>query len=868
MSGVERQTNTRDNRLHGLCRGVGETAREILDWIGDGADLVAAERVALLHEVYRTETTAATLADALQERPAVAFVGPSRAGKTQLVAALLDPDGALNIRFDGIRENINFLKSLAPDSSRYGSAVVTRLTSKGGTGAQNFPLSVRLLTMADVVKIIGAAFITGAERRDLEPDTALLDKRMQEARRHLRAEAVPGLAEEDIWDIRYYFSTRFGEEPLVRALLTSGYWETLTELVAFLSNADRARLLSVLWGGIEPFTATFNALADAVSSLACSQEARCALDATLGLDSRSGRFVRRPDSVLSAQTLATLHQPDDQSVVVASPHGQWVSVPRNVLAALIAEARLPVSGSPAPILDTTDILEFPSIDTTNSASNRVRSLARDPAGLGAIYMRAKSVYLLELYIREQAITSMVACIEPGVAKVGELAGLVAAWVEKSHGPDPAARELQASGLFLCFTKLDKEFAETARRGAARKVDWTRRIAETLHDGFGRHHAWPKEWTTTRAFDNVHLLRNPNVKAKHLCSYANDGSEQAFKPEQLERIESVRRDFIASETVRRHVADPAAVWNEAFELNDGGITYLAQSIAEVCDTRVKQRHVRNDLTVVGASLKNRLQRYHVSDDPALQQDRRRVAALAVTRRLRRCAEERRLGHLIRAVQLSDAEFHDAIVRQNAAREPGPRSLAAAAPRAAALRPAADDAQTYAAAALAHWVASVRLFAEADRICQLLQMPRASLLQLVDELIAGAARLGLEERIAAEIESLIADETQDEHRAQKAALVAASVIGDYVMWLGFADAHANTQPRRKGRAQTPIFQRAASTNVWAGGSDTAGFDQEFLIDWSQAFQALVADNVADLAERTVDAERNRRLGELLQRLSVTL
>ncbi len=865
--------NARDNRLHGLCRNVGETARQILDWIGDGADLVAAERVALLHEVYRTETTAAMLATALQERPAVAFVGPSRSGKTQLVAALLDPDGAPNIRFDGIRENINFLKSIAPDSSRYGSAVVTRLTSRTGTGAQNFPLSVRLLSMADVVKIIGAAFITGAERRDLEPDMALLDRRMQEARRHLRAESVPGLAEEDIWDIRYYFSTRFGEEPLVRALLTSGYWEALTELVAFLSNTDRARLLSVLWGGVEPFTLTFTALAEAISSLGCHQEARCALDATLGLDSRSGRFVRRPDNVLSAQTLATLHQPDDQSVVVASRHGQWVSIPRSVLSALIAEARLPVSGSSAPLLDTADLLEFPSIDTTNSASNRVRSLADDPAGLGAIYMRAKSVYLLELYIREQAITSMVACIEPGVTKVGDLAGLVAAWVEKSHGSDPTGREQQANGLFLCFTKLDKEFSETARRGKDRKVDWTRRITETLVQGFGHHHTWPREWTTTRAFDNVHLLRNPNVKAKHLCAYANDGSELAFKPDQKERIDSARQDFLASDTVRRHVADPASVWSEAFELNDGGVTYLAQSIAEVCDARVKQRHVRNDLMIVGASLKDRLQRYHVSDDLALQQDRRRMAALVVTRRLRRCAEERRLGHLIRAVQLSDAEFHDAIVRQSTSREPGPRTLNSAAAhaindRAAPRSSAADDAHTDAAAALAHWVASVRLFAEADRICQVLQMPRSSLLQLVDELIAGAARLRLEERIATEIESLIIDETEEDHRARKAALVAASVIGDYIMWLGFGDANANNLPRRKGRAQTPIFQRPASMDVWAESSDGTGFDQQFLIDWSQAFQTLVADNVSDLAERPVEAERNRRLGELLQRLSLAL
>lgn len=861
--------STRDNRLAGACRNVGEAAREILDWIGDGADLVPAERVALLHEVYRTETMAETLARSVTERPGVAFVGPSRSGKTQLIAALLEPEGQLNIRFDGIRENIGYLKHIAPDSSRFGSAVVTRLTGRSGTGAQNFPLAVRLLSMADVAKILGAAFITGAELRDLEPDVVEIDRRMREARQNLRADAVPGLSDESIWDIRHYFSTRFGEEPLVRALLTSGYWETLTELATYLSNEDRSRLLSVLWGGLAPFTTTFATLADAISSLGCATEARCALDAVLGLDSRSGRFMRRPDNILSSQTLTGLDTspalPDVQSVVVSSLHGQWVSIPRPVLAAIVAEARLPVADCAAHLLEAADILEFPAIDSVVTAGTRVRTIAADPSGLGAIYMRSKAIYLLEAYVREQSITALVACIEPGTTKVGELGGLVGAWVDKSHGADAMAREAHANGLFVCFTKIDKEFAEPQRRGKERRIDWGRRIEATLVEGFGRHHDWPREWTTTRAFDNVHFVRNPNVKSKHLLNYASDGREQAMKTEQKSRIEQSRQEFIASPIVRRYVADPATTWGEAFELNDGGIAYLAQSIAEVCNARIKQRHVRSDLAVVGRSLKDRLQRYHVSDDEALQQDRRQVAAMAVTRRLRRCAEERRLGHLVRALQLSDAEFQDVLTRSQAQRI-APRSLNAA----ASLAPpdAASAAQSYAAVAMAHWVASARLFAQAERICQILQMPRASLLQLVDELIAGAARSDLEQKLAHEIEALIEGEADAGHRVSKAALASASLIGDYMMWLGFSDPQSNSHPRRKGRAQAPIFQRSVAADAFADPGDPSGFDQEFLTDWSQAFQELVKENGAEQTARSVDEERNRRLGELLQRLAVTL
>jgi hypothetical protein len=462
---------------------------------------------------------------------------------------------------------------------------------------------------------------------------------------------------------------------------------------------------------------------------------------------------------------------------------------------------------------------------------------------------------------------MVACIEPGTTKVGELGGLVGAWVEKSHGADATAREAHANGLFVCFTKLDKEFAEPQRRGKERerKIDWGRRIEATLIDGFGRHHSWPREWSTTRAFDNVHFVRNPNVKSKHLLNYASDGREQGLKPEQKERIDQARSEFLGSAIVRRHVADPTTMWNEAFELNDGGIAYLAQSIGEVCDARIKQRHVRHDLSVVGRSLTDRLQRYHVADDDAWQQDRRLVAAIAVTRRLRRCAEERRLGHLVRALQLSDAEYQDVLARADAQRVT-PRTLNAAASQAPL--DAASAAQAFAAVAMAHWVASARLFAQAERICQILQMPRANLLQLVDELISGAARLDLEQKLAREIETLIADEPEPAHRVSKAALAAASLLGDYMMWLGYADPQSNSHPRRRGRAQAPIFQRKAASDAFDEIAQPEGFDQEFLSDWSQAFHALVKENSAEQTARVVDQERNRRLGELLQRLSVPL
>ncbi len=920
-----------DNRLAAACTGVGDTARKILDWISESGGLMAAERVALLHEVYRTETSASTLARAMRESPCVAFVGPSRSGKTQLISSIIERDGGtLAIRFDGIREHVNFLKHISPEGGRTGSSTVMRLTARTGTGAQNFPVAVRLLTIADLIKIFGGAFIAGAERSDLEPSMAMIDRTVSEARRRLLAEPQAGLSEEDVWDIRHYFTTHFGEEPLVRALLTGGYWEMLTGLVSHLPNADRGRLLSVLWGGLAPVTETFVMLADAVASLGCGREARCALDAVLGIDSRTGRFQRRPDNVLSAQTLQGLGRPDDNTVVVSSQFGQWVSIQRTVLAAIIAEVRLPVANPSCALLEKADLLEFPSIDAPQGGANLVRGLRKDPGQLGALYMRAKSTYLLERYVEEQALTSMAVCLEAGNARAGELEGLVSAWVEKSHGADAPAREQQANGLFLCLTKFDKDFAEPSRRTKERRVDWGQRLQTTLVEGFGRHQTWPTAWTTSRAFDNVHLLRNPTTRAKHLLNYGSDNRELGYKPEQKDRLERMRRDFTTNDIVRRHVDDPAAIWSEALELNDGGITYLAQSMEAVCDERAKHRHVLNDLGLLGKSLRDRLQRYYVSSDLELQQDRRRIAGLMVTRRLRRCAEERRLGHLIRALQLTDTEFNDVLLRHEAAHPTAPRhtngepakhceadgpmhEALAGADRAPANgtnghhvnvhavnghavnghaldghplnghgpamnghaahgigdpNPTAEIARDYAGVVVTHWVASARLFAQADRICQTLQMPRSSLLQLVDELIAGTHRLELEARIAHEIQGIMADAPDASHRIARAAMCAANVIGDYVMWLGCNDTLSNNHPRRKGRGETPIFPPKVTSDIWAVAADDGDLDREFLSDWSQAFLRLVDDNATDIAGRDIDTKRNQKLGELLAELNIQL
>lgn len=841
-----------ESRLATASTRVGRTAKDILSWIDESDDLVPAERDALLHEAYRTATAADRLTRSLDEGPCVAFVGPRRSGKTQLLSSLIDQSGSISIAFDGVREHINFAKQITPEGGKNGSAAILRLSAKARRTAHKLPLAVRVISIADLIKVIGCAFFKNmAAGRGHLPDPAQLKALMQAALDGVGTVAEPGLSEPEIWDIQHYFGTHFGEEPIVRALLKAGYWETLADVASLLPNARRGQLLSVLWGGLAPLTGLFVSLADSIGSLGAGDDVSCALDAILAVDTRTGRLQRRADNIVGAQAVHGIGQTDDDTVMVSNSNTLWKSITRRNLSAIVAEVRLPVTGSPSELLAQADVLEFPTIEGNTHIGDLEEMLARDPGHLSEIYLRAKAFYLLERYIEDHAITSMVVCIDPANTQVGELADLVATWIEKSHGPEPAIREQQATGLFVCFTKLDREFAEPARRTKERRTDWGAHITKTLHKGFGQHESWPTEWSTNRAFDNVHLLRNPNTKAKHLCNYGNDGREMGYKAGQKERIDRAKKDFVASQDVRRHLVDPVAIWDEAFQLNDGGTTFLAQSIAEVCGGNVKRRQIAGNLNQLASALHGRMQAYHVSSDTAFQADRRQVSALMITRQLRRCAERRRFGHLIRSLQLLDSDFQDALLRV----APG-----------AALEPPA--ARTYADAAFTHWIATVEMLAQSRQFSQKLGVSRDTLQQLVSELVGGAVRLNLEDRMAKQIEDILAPDASEAERVVQAAACAASTMGEYVMWLGFNDVLSNSHPRRKGRSQTPIFPPRASTDVWSDDAATEELDRRFLSDWSQAFQAIVEGNAGQLQERAIDPDRNGRLSTLLDQLSIRL
>lgn len=854
-----------ENRLVVACNQVGQVVDECMDWVSANGRELGAERISLLHELHASEAAAELLAQSATQPASVAFVGGRRSGKTSTIIAMINGGGSrLGLRFDGIKEAADFSNQISPDGKAGLSMAVRFSDKKKKSQSKNFPISLRLLPLSGVVKILGSAFMADSASRDRIPTLDDLRAVHLAAAKAAGTVRFPGFTEEDAWEIRRYFAERFESSAAFKILSAADYWQTLAKFGPRLNAQDRGSILAPLWGNLAAVTGVFVTLARIADSLGGPLEAKCALSALVSSDPRTGKLVRSSASVIDGATALKLGCDDDDTVLVSNEHGLWTSVPLSGLAALATEVHLTLTSIEGGFLNETDVLEFPSIETSRRPVSFIRALDKDPAVLGQAFLHAKAIYLLDRAIEEHKITSMVVCADPAARDTGDLARLVQKWVEKTQGANATAREHQDKSLFLALTKADKWIAPANQNS----LDWDIGLKSILIDGFGGHHGWPEAWTEGQPFDGVHLVRSTNIKLKHLFDYGGDGSETGIKLAHKDRIEQAGRDFANSALVRRHVCDPEAAWHEVIGLNDGGISLLAQSIAEVCHGRVKRRQINLALDELRRSIKQRLQRYFLSDSLAFQRDKRHAGGLYVLRRLRNCIAHRRLGPLLRSLQIPASELIDVFNDLNL------KDAALASSRNAAAGADAGNghatAMIFAQAAIEHWVKSVRALSGNATAGQTYELPGKALIDLVDELIVGSARTGLDERMARKIASIIVYSSDKQETVGKAAICAARLLSDFVTNLGYDNVMSNTQPRRKGRDRQPIFaplHPIQATDTATAASVASAAIRDFHADWGQAFLRLVDDNVSELRNRDTASDQNHKLGRLLKQLDAS-
>ena len=296
-----------------------------------------------------------------------------------------------------------------------------------------------------------------------------------------------------------------------------------------------------------------------------------------------------------------------------------VALDPGVLAALIAEIRLPLNSVPGTLLDKADLLDFPG----GRALKGINGFGPAELNTGKIenaievYKRGKLTFLFEQYSLDREITALLLC-SPGPTKPEaiQLQSQVESWLSIRHGSATPkdAKEIENPGLFLALTKFDMSLG--ALRSDNAKDRWDSRVQEACIDFWARGHgSWILNWGSKgRAFDNVFWIRNP---------YADQ--MQALKPGDAD-YETVKQGYLASRAVATFIRNPEEKWLaveglEASGLPKSGVPLLASHLRTKMNEDIKSKELAQEARAIRSELLSVLKALTPSRDEAEERARK-------------------------------------------------------------------------------------------------------------------------------------------------------------------------------------------------------------------------------------------------------
>ncbi|MBS0224446.1 MAG: hypothetical protein JSR91_27315 [Proteobacteria bacterium] len=883
--------DTVDLKLAQDCEALAVAASEGVTWLKGAAaqsPTVAQQAPSLISELQKVRNQSRKLARAARRRMCVGVFGPSQAGKSYLVSILASRDGhPLQARFAD--RTYDFLREINPPGNRESTGLVTRFGLGLSDVAPDFPVRVRLLTQTDIVKILGNSFLLDFDHQKAafeRPDGAAIRKRLAELRGQVMPTPPGDLDADDVLDLIEYFDTFFAG---VTSELRTEFWREAIDLAPRLSGRDRAKLWSVLWYDFQPFTDLYLTLYEGLEKLAFAPEALLGMDA----------LIPREKSIIDVLTLDRLGVDSDDTLLVRPKQADRAvsadaRLPRSLVCALTAELNVAINEKPWDFFDHTDLLDFPGARSRLKLANlqdvaKAKGVAEGANPLRELLLRGKVAYLFQRYSAERELSAMLLCIPDGNQEVRDLSDMMTAWIDQTIGATPAERAKQKNALFLVLTKMDREFEQKAgETEESRRLRWSARLNNSLVNNFRGE--WPANWNG-RPFNHAFWLRNPTVIDERLMDY-RDGREVGVAEVFAQRAIELRRHFIENFDVQRHFMDPARAWDEAFKPNDGGVSYLVKNLIPVCDPAIKRSQVRGQLEVQVRRLVDRLAGFHSASDGDARAKKRELVH-TVLRGLATCIQQQLFGELIAALQVADAALRDIYFRISTAQpaEPtngrngraGPQvmqSTGATVDLGAIFadvfgeeegRPAPptgvleDRAERFAHEAAEYWLENMRRIGADDKALSHFGVDRQHLGWLIDELVVGAHRLQVIDKLSLEVRALEnAANAKWEDIAERQVRTAASALNGYVSALGFDRLPLEQRPGLP--PNSPVRRVFQSPPVPVDGpvlsEDPAAIYADYCKDWMRAFLQLAMDNVGYEGGREITAEQNERLGAILR------
>ena len=883
--------------LSSTCTEVANAAVEAESWIDDpaNAELVGHEATPVRRELRRLAMRARKLSRAAARPMCVSVFGPSQAGKSFLVSVLARPaDGSLVSDFPCPGGQLDFISEINPEGEGESTGIVTRFTINKYEAPESAPVKLHLLSESDICRILVNTFMMDGDNSEAEPS----DQEIDDLFKRLQGRAgtgEPGVTAEQVMETQEYLQKTFGKSAYVLQL--APFWDRAIDLAPKLTVADRAELFAILWGRHEAFTKLYLRLGSALMELGNPEEAFVGLEA----------LNPRETSIIDVKLLNGLDSETDDVLNVVAPNGKSATLQRPLVTALTAELVMPMRDKPHQLFEGTDLLDFPGARTRfEKPLGEFLQDASEP--LKECILRGKVAYLFDRYVAEQEITSMLLCIPDSNMEVANLPALVNDWISHTHGETAQARANAKQLLFFVLTKFDKHLIDSAGSSDDARTRFERRIEASLLEKFApMQDSWPNKWSPAGPFDNCYWLRNPNFPAEAVIRYEG-GREVDYLDHKRDRLKELEAGHHASELVQRHVRDASAAWDAAMSLNDGGVTYLIDNLTPVCRPEMKAQQIAGQLHETAVKLTTSLKRFFVSDDLAQRLEERRAAAQVLNQELLKVYQHGRLGALLDEMRVHVDRIASRMQRPPAnVRFVGGRSKDAPAaaqvvlpgaapggvvmpgapatgvvlpggatpPPAQATEPAKSNtehvrnmtrAEWRAEVAFDEWVDGLKTFAAADDLESRFALSANAANELTGELIAAARRLGLEQKIAEQLEQRSYQDRGDAS-TQSSAAVAGEHLNAFTIDAGAAFIPSGERPDIQmpdGSKRKPFEPRRQADGVENLPEAPRAAMVDYLTDWLHVLHRVFEENAMDTSNGQVDPEQNLKLGSILKSL----
>ncbi|WP_130834991.1 virulence factor SrfC family protein [[Erwinia] mediterraneensis] len=183
------------------------------------------------------------------------------------------------------------------------------------------------------------------------------------------------------------------------------------------------------------------------------------------------------------------------------------------------------------------------------------------------------------------------------------------------------------------------------------------------------------------------------------------------------------------------------------------------------------------------------------------------------------------------------------------------------------------QRFAQQVLTLWISHLRQLPESPSLLMLLNVDKATLELLVEELITASFRLRIADKLQQALHEPEAQTTAHEARADRQVSRAMTVLGDFVAWLGFLQRPETERPASRVNRGQPIFARppAPSVSFSAGQRLTrlsavpANHTAFYIYDWLVGLNTLIVENNGFTGGGELPAEARAELKALLVPLS---